>query len=113
MADQLRASQDAPIWNAIKANNFKQALKLVDKRLAKKHTEYLEVSGRGRESSRSCAPVLKPEPRDIDIFFKTADHSLLGLEDIYSVSFASSSRKICSITPSRRITGEKAATFRH
>jgi hypothetical protein len=44
MADQLRERQDAPIWNAIEANNFKQALKLVDKRLAKRHTDYLEVS---------------------------------------------------------------------
>jgi hypothetical protein len=46
MADQLRAAQDAAIWNAIEANNFKQALKLVDKRLSKKHTDHLEVSGR-------------------------------------------------------------------
>jgi N-terminal acetyltransferase B complex non-catalytic subunit len=45
MAGQLRTTQDAPIWNAIEANNFKQALKLVDKRLAKRHTDYLEVSG--------------------------------------------------------------------
>lgn len=45
MADQLRERQDASIWNAIEANNFKQALKLVDKRLAKRHTDYLEVSG--------------------------------------------------------------------
>jgi len=44
MADQLRAAQDAPIWNAIEANNFKQALKLVDKRLAKRHTDHLEAS---------------------------------------------------------------------
>ncbi|RDL34632.1 uncharacterized protein BP5553_07760 [Venustampulla echinocandica] len=44
MGDQLlKDRQDAPIWNAIEANNFKQALKLVDKRLAKKHTEYLEA----------------------------------------------------------------------
>ena len=46
MENQLRDRQDGPIWNAIEANNFKQALKLVDKRLAKKHTEYLEVSSR-------------------------------------------------------------------
>ncbi len=44
MADQLlRDRQDAPIWNAIEASNFKQALKLVDKRLAKKQTDYLEA----------------------------------------------------------------------
>lgn len=44
MTDQLlRERQDAGIWNAIEANNFKQALKLVDKRLAKKNTDYLEV----------------------------------------------------------------------
>jgi hypothetical protein len=45
MADQLRERQDTAIWNAIEANNFKQALKLVDKRLAKRHTDYLEVRG--------------------------------------------------------------------
>lgn len=38
-----RDHQDLPIWNAIEASNFKQALKLVDKRLAKKPSEYLEV----------------------------------------------------------------------
>lgn len=38
-----RDRQDLPIWNAIEANNFKQALKLVDKRLAKKQSDYLEV----------------------------------------------------------------------
>jgi hypothetical protein len=42
MADQLHR-QDAPIWNAIEAGNYKQAHKLVDKRLAKKPTDYLEV----------------------------------------------------------------------
>lgn len=35
---------DVPIWNAIEANNLKQAIKLVDKRLAKKPSDYLEVS---------------------------------------------------------------------
>jgi hypothetical protein len=45
MSDQLlKDRQDAPIWNAIEASNFKQALKLVDKRLAKKRTPHLEVS---------------------------------------------------------------------
>ena len=44
MADHLlRERQDAPIWNAIESNNFKQALKLIEKRLAKKHTDYHEV----------------------------------------------------------------------
>ncbi|PQE03427.1 N-acetyltransferase B complex non catalytic subunit protein [Rutstroemia sp. NJR-2017a BBW] len=44
MADQLlKDRQDAPIWNAIEASNFKQALKLVDKRLAKKRTPHLEA----------------------------------------------------------------------
>lgn len=41
--NNLKDRQDIPIWNAIEANNFKQALKLVDKRLAKKPTEYLQV----------------------------------------------------------------------
>jgi N-terminal acetyltransferase B complex non-catalytic subunit len=40
------AGQDAPIWNAIEAGNYKQALKLVDKRLAKKPSDYLEVRKR-------------------------------------------------------------------
>lgn len=39
----LRERQDAPIWNAIEGNNFKQALKLVDKRLSKKPSGYLEA----------------------------------------------------------------------
>ncbi|TVY28955.1 Phagocyte signaling-impaired protein [Lachnellula hyalina] len=44
MADQmLKDRQDVPIWNAIDAGNFKQALKLVDKRLAKKRTDYFEA----------------------------------------------------------------------
>jgi len=44
MADQfLKDRQDIPIWNAIEANNFKQALKLVEKRLQKKPSDYLEV----------------------------------------------------------------------
>jgi hypothetical protein len=44
MAEQMMMDrQDAPIWNAIEASNYKQALKLVDKRLAKKPTDYLEV----------------------------------------------------------------------
>jgi N-terminal acetyltransferase B complex non-catalytic subunit len=41
--DQLQDRADVPIWNAIEASNYKQALKLVDKRLSKKPTEYLEV----------------------------------------------------------------------
>lgn len=41
--DQLQDRQDAQIWNAIEAKNLKQALKLIDKRLAKKHTDYHEV----------------------------------------------------------------------
>lgn len=39
----VKDRQDIPIWNAIEANNFKQALKLVDKRLAKKPTDYLQA----------------------------------------------------------------------
>ncbi|KAE8452103.1 hypothetical protein EG329_001570 [Mollisiaceae sp. DMI_Dod_QoI] len=41
--DNLQDRQDIPIWNAIEAKNFKQALKLVDKRLSKKATDYLEA----------------------------------------------------------------------
>ena len=44
----VKDRQDVPIWNAIEANNFKQALKLVDKRLAKKPTDYLQVRGGNR-----------------------------------------------------------------
>ena len=57
MADHtLRDRQDLPIWNAIEANNFKQALKLVDKRLAKKQTDYLEVSV-DRQDLDPCCPL--------------------------------------------------------
>jgi N-terminal acetyltransferase B complex non-catalytic subunit len=49
----VKDRQDIPIWNAIEANNFKQALKLVDKRLAKKPTDYLQVrEGNRRTPSR-------------------------------------------------------------
>jgi hypothetical protein len=57
MADHnfVKDRQDIAIWNAIDANNFKQALKLVDKRLAKKHTDYLEVRDDARLSSLICS----------------------------------------------------------
>ncbi|KAK0126361.1 hypothetical protein ONS95_007967 [Cadophora gregata] len=41
--DQLQDRADAQIWNAIESKSLKQALKLVDKRLAKKHTPYHEA----------------------------------------------------------------------
>ncbi|KAJ5032454.1 uncharacterized protein L3040_009058 [Drepanopeziza brunnea f. sp. 'multigermtubi'] len=41
--DQFQDRQDVQIWNAIEAKNYKQALKLVDKRLAKKRTDYHEL----------------------------------------------------------------------
>lgn len=44
----VKDRQDVPIWNAIEAGNFKQALKLVDKRLLKKPTEYLQVRDNNR-----------------------------------------------------------------
>jgi hypothetical protein len=46
MADRMEARdrQDVPIWNAIEAKDFKQALKLVEKRIAKKADEYFLVS---------------------------------------------------------------------
>lgn len=51
MADKLlNDRQDVPIWNAVEAGNFKQALKLVDKRLAKKRTPHLEVCVNGEIS---------------------------------------------------------------
>jgi N-terminal acetyltransferase B complex non-catalytic subunit len=67
MADQLlRERQDAAIWNAIEAENFKQALKLVDKRLAKKHTDYLEVSRYVRTYSKvsSGSNIVQNRSRD-------------------------------------------------
>jgi N-terminal acetyltransferase B complex non-catalytic subunit len=73
MADQLRASQDAPIWNAIEANNFKQALKLVDKRLAKRHTEYLEVSGGTMDQFSSMCWALD----EIHVTFATFSQQLI------------------------------------
>ena len=62
MADQLRAAQDTPIWNAIEANNFKQALKLVDKRLSKKHSDYLEVSDTKDNRARALLPDVFSKP---------------------------------------------------
>jgi len=53
---------DVPIWNAIEANNFKQALKLVDKRVAKKPSEYLDVSAIVIVFEQRCAISLS---RDI------------------------------------------------
>ena len=51
----VKDRQDIPIWNAIEANNFKQALKLVDKRLAKKPTDYLQVC-----NSYRCTTIAAP-----------------------------------------------------
>jgi len=39
----LRDQQDVPIWNAIEVKNYKQAIKVIDKRIKKKSSEYLEV----------------------------------------------------------------------
>lgn len=50
MEDRAIHAQDAQIWNAIDAGNFKQALKHVDKKLAKKGSDYYEVSVDGRQS---------------------------------------------------------------
>ena len=41
---EARSVADVPIVNAIDAANYKQALKLVEKRLAKKADDYLYVS---------------------------------------------------------------------
>lgn len=57
MADKLLSDrQDVPIWSAIEAGNLKQALKLVDKKLAKKRTSHLEVCVDDEKyfRSRSC-----------------------------------------------------------
>ena len=52
MADyNLKDRQDLPVWNALEANNVKQALKLIDKRLAKKRTDRLEVSIKAQRRS--------------------------------------------------------------
>lgn len=56
-----RDRQDAQIWDAIDVKNYKQALKLVDKRLAKKPTTYHEVSGQRDTAiflSASTSPFL-------------------------------------------------------
>lgn len=57
MVDKLLSDrQDVQIWSAIEAGNFKQALKLVDKRLAKKRTSHLEVRVNGEESLQIKTP---------------------------------------------------------
>lgn len=59
MVDKLLSDrQDVQIWSAIEAGNFKQALKLVDKRLAKKRTSHLEVRVNGEESLQIKTPML-------------------------------------------------------
>ena len=39
----IRDQQDVPIWNAIEVKNYKQAIKVIDKRIKKKSSDYLEV----------------------------------------------------------------------
>ena len=92
MADQLRAAQDTPIWNAIEANNFKQALKLVDKRLSKKHSDYLEVGDTEDTRARALSGCFSQttNPHDFGYIFMMADPRLTGFEDLYPVSFAPS-----------------------
>ena len=53
MEDRAFHAQDSQIWNAIDAGNFKQALKHVDKKLAKKGSDYYEVSVDGRHFKAS------------------------------------------------------------
>jgi hypothetical protein len=53
----VKDRQDIPIWNAIEANNFKQALKLVDKRLTKKPTDYLQVCNSDRSTTFAASPA--------------------------------------------------------
>ncbi|CAD6448066.1 2ed61336-c5c5-4340-ab1c-4ca208159de1 [Sclerotinia trifoliorum] len=69
MADRsLNDRQDVPIWNAIEAGNFKQALKLLDKRLAKKRTSHLEafkIYIRSRSSVQSERDVVLPHLEDL------------------------------------------------
>ncbi|ESZ98846.1 hypothetical protein SBOR_0704 [Sclerotinia borealis F-4128] len=69
MADKLlNDRQDVPIWNAIEAGNFKQALKLVDKRLAKKRTSHLEafkIYIRSRSPAQSERDVVLPHIEDL------------------------------------------------
>ncbi|KAK6615242.1 cytoskeleton organization protein [Botrytis cinerea] len=69
MADKLlNDRQDVPIWNAVEAGNFKQALKLVDKRLAKKRTPHLEafkIYIRSRSSTQSERDVVLPHLEDL------------------------------------------------
>lgn len=47
-----RPAGEQAIFNAIDAGNYKQALKLVDKRLGKKPDEFLQVSRRSRDPSQ-------------------------------------------------------------
>ncbi|KAF7937706.1 uncharacterized protein EAE97_007502 [Botrytis byssoidea] len=69
MADKLlNERQDVPIWNAVEAGNFKQALKLVDKRLAKKRTPHLEafkIYIKSRSSIQSERDSILPHLEDL------------------------------------------------
>lgn len=49
-----RDRQDVPILQAIDAKNYKQATRLIDKRLAKKPTDYLEVRIKAHNTSKNA-----------------------------------------------------------
>jgi hypothetical protein len=54
---EARTQAHVPICNAIEAGDFKQALKLVDKRLAKSSDSYLVVSSsKGADSIAALRP---------------------------------------------------------
>ncbi|TVY80385.1 N-terminal acetyltransferase B complex subunit arm1 [Lachnellula suecica] len=82
MADKmLQDRQDIPIWNAIDAHNFKQALKLVDKRLAKKRTGYLEAL---KIYIRSRSPLLS-EKQAVILHLEQLAEKKKVLEELESV----------------------------
>lgn len=103
--DPLRDRKSDAIWNAIEANNFKQALKLVDKKLAKKHDDYLEVRRRqcvlvvvaARLQNRRAYTRDHEEPL-VQTFLTTFP----GSQDIHPCQVSSNLREIRCFDSSRR-----------
>ncbi|RQM06867.1 hypothetical protein DH86_00000004 [Scytalidium sp. 3C] len=82
-----RDRQDVPILQAIDAKNYKQATRLIDKRLAKKPTDYLESSGTDKSSPviASLEKLAQRNPPVVDLdaieVYEAALENLPGYEN--------------------------------
>lgn len=95
--DNLQDRQDVPIWNAVEAKNYKQALKLVDKRLAKKPTDYLEVRNTHQICAEAFSALAVQRSEDGHVLHTFLIKKLTfntGCEDLYPIAFTSGLREI-------------------